>query len=402
VEQRTPPPFHIYGKDYGSDSAETRHVMLGSFGFQRGERFRYVYNYDAHWQCDIRLEATLPCDPQRFSPICTAGQRPAPPEHVQDAQTYLELLDAHRFPPLDALRVLADAAQVVLDAPADVSIREAVGDLDAIREAMDRLDLYQQLQPGALRDVACVERGELTPRQPWLIDCRQQDHPPGHPRIVVEWQMRAYLAQQRHCPQYGTLRHRKGVHHTVLRTVFGDVPVESPRFTHCPCQAHATESFSPLADLLPERTTPELLYLETKWATLASYGTSVKLLQDVLPCDEPLEPVTIRNHVCTLAQRLEDELGDEQVSFIEGCPRDWGELPTPDGPLTVGIDGGYVKAQGAEQGWFEVIAGKSLPRSSVGKKPRSPSLASVLPSSRPTIRNPNAGCSSCSNPGGSR
>jgi hypothetical protein len=31
----------------------------------------------------------------------------------------------------------------------------------------------------------------------------------------------------------------------------------------------------------------------------------------------------------------------------------------PDGPLTVGIDGGYVRAQG-EQGWFEVIAGKSL------------------------------------------
>jgi len=28
--------------------------------------------------------------------------------------------------------------------------------------------------------------------------------------------------------------------------------------------------------------------------------------------------------------------------------------------LTVGIDGGYVKAQGSEQGWFEVIAGKSI------------------------------------------
>ena len=111
----------------------------------------------------------------------------------------------------------------------------------------------------------------------------------------------------------------------MFRTVFGDLPVDSPRFTHCACQAYTTESFSPLAELLPERTTPELLYLETKWASLSSYGTSVKLLQDVLPFDEPLEPVTIRNHVCTLAERLEDELGDEQVSFIEGCPRDWGD-----------------------------------------------------------------------------
>jgi hypothetical protein len=40
---------HMYGKDYGSDSAETRHVMLRSFGCQQGERFRYVYNYYAYW-----------------------------------------------------------------------------------------------------------------------------------------------------------------------------------------------------------------------------------------------------------------------------------------------------------------------------------------------------------------
>jgi Plasmid pRiA4b ORF-3-like protein len=141
--------FHIFGKDYGSDGAETRHVMLRSFGFQQGERFRYVYNYFAQWQCDIRFEATLPCDPQRFYPVCAGGQRPAPPEHVHDAWTYLELLDEHRYPSWDALRVLADAAQVVLDAPAHVSIREVIGDLDPIREAMARLDLYRQLQPSA-------------------------------------------------------------------------------------------------------------------------------------------------------------------------------------------------------------------------------------------------------------
>jgi hypothetical protein len=141
--------FHIFGKDYGSDGAETRQVMLQSLGFQWGERFRYVYNYYAQWQCDIRLEATLPCDLQRFYPVCTGGQRPAPPEHVHDVWTYLELLDEHRYPSWDVLRVLADAAQVVLDAPAHVPIREALGDLDEIREAMDRLDLYHQLQPSA-------------------------------------------------------------------------------------------------------------------------------------------------------------------------------------------------------------------------------------------------------------
>jgi len=141
--------FHIFGKDYGSDGADTRHITLNAFDFQKGERFRYVYNYYAHWQCDIRLEETVPCDPRRFYPVCIGGQRPAPPEHVHDARTYLELLDEHRYPSWDAIRVLADAAQVVLEAPAHVSIREAIGDLDEMREALDRLDLYQQLQPSA-------------------------------------------------------------------------------------------------------------------------------------------------------------------------------------------------------------------------------------------------------------
>jgi hypothetical protein len=48
------------------------------------------------------------------------------------------------------------------------------------------------------------------------------------------------------------------------------------------------------------------------------------------------------------------------VVFIAGCPRDWGHLPIPDGPLTVGIDGGYVRDWAEKQRQFEVIVGKSI------------------------------------------
>jgi hypothetical protein len=125
------------------------------------------------------------------------------------------------------------------------------------------------------------------------------------------------------------------------------------------CQALETSTFSPLATLFPERTTPELLFLETKWAALVSYGLTSTLLQDVLPLDAPLHAVTIRNHALTVAERLEDALGEEQWSFIDSCPAEWAALPMPNGPITVGIDEEYVKAQG-EQGGFEVIAGKRL------------------------------------------
>jgi hypothetical protein len=56
-----------------------------------------------------------------------------------------------------------------------------------------------------------------------------------------------------------------------------------------------------------------------------------------------------------VAERSEAELEPEQVSFIEA----WAGLPIPNGPLTIGIDGGFVRDQ-RDKGWFEVIAGKSV------------------------------------------
>ena len=178
-------------------------------------------------------------------------------------------------------------------------------------------------------------------------------------RVIVEQQTAHCVAAHRHCSDCGQQRHRKGHHDLPLRTVFGKVTIPSPRFVHCDCQPHETKSFSPLAQVLPERTTPELLFLETKWASLMSYGMTTELLQEVLPMDSPLHASTIREHVCSVAQRLENELGEEQWSFVEGCQRDWNQLPPPDGPLTVGIDGGYIRGRNQE-GHFEVVAGKSL------------------------------------------
>jgi hypothetical protein len=52
--------------------------------------------------------------------------------------------------------------------------------------------------------------------------------------------------------------------------------------------------------------------------------------------------------------------------FIEGCQAaPWEELPRPDLPLTVGLDGGYVHAsqqRSRRDGWFEVIVGSGRPR----------------------------------------
>src|SRR6266404_1292035 len=52
-------------------------------------------------------------------------------------------------------------------------------------------------------------------------------------------------------------------------------------------------------------------------------------------------------------------VGREQHCLFDRTREDWEQQGLPDGPITVGIDGGYVRAAHKE-GWFEVIAGKSV------------------------------------------
>jgi hypothetical protein len=89
------------------------------------------------------------------------------------------------------------------------------------------------------------------------------------------------------------------------------------------------------------------------------------MLEEVLPVGEDLSTTAIRSNVALLAERMEGELGEEKDIFIEGGEREWAELPEPAGPLSVGIDGGYVHTREQQQSgqWrcFEVIVGKSIP-----------------------------------------
>jgi hypothetical protein len=50
------------------------------------------------------------------------------------------------------------------------------------------------------RDVACVERDDLTPASLGLSIADSKTILQAIQEVVVEWQMHAYLAQQRHCP----------------------------------------------------------------------------------------------------------------------------------------------------------------------------------------------------------
>ena len=140
--------FHIHGREYGSSGAQTCRVLLSDLCLHRGERFRYVYDFGAHWACDIRLEAILLPVPRRVYPVCLAGKHAAPPEDCRGAWAYMEWLEQHRlYPPLEAMAVVADATSTLLEADPQTPVRAALGDLDDLREAVHGLEEYQAFQP---------------------------------------------------------------------------------------------------------------------------------------------------------------------------------------------------------------------------------------------------------------
>ncbi len=184
-------------------------------------------------------------------------------------------------------------------------------------------------------------------------------------QTIIDQQVEAYLDGQYACPACGKQRQLKQSGTAPFRTLFGMVLVLNPRWQQCDCQTHQHKTFRPLRALLPERSSPELRYLETKWASLASYGVTAKLLHEVLPLDQKHSAVTVRNHTLRAARRSEQAMGAEQAMFVEGSQADRNRLPIPDGPLSVGLDGGIVRARRGTTGaktanLFEVIAGKSM------------------------------------------
>jgi hypothetical protein len=218
-----------------------------------------------------------------------------------------------------------------------------------------------------IQELACLEREAEGLEEVGLTLAEAKALLAPLQRHIVEEQLTAYLAVRQRCSQCTQAFRHKDQHPVVFRTLFGNLEVSSPRWFHCACQPHATRTFSPLADLLTEHCSPERLYLETKWASVVSFDLAAQLLEDVLPANTHVRATSVRHHLQRVAKRAEAGLGGEQISFIDGCPREWAALPRPPAPITVGIDGGYVRHWSHKKTNFEVLVGKSIPEEGASK-----------------------------------
>lgn len=180
-------------------------------------------------------------------------------------------------------------------------------------------------------------------------------------QAMVETQVELWLQENRDLD--GRRLRSKGSYRVTFHTLFGDVRLKSPRYCLPRIDgANGPATISPLRALIPDHIAPERLYLETRWASLVPYAAAAELLADVLPIACGANATTVRQHALRAGRRIERELTEEKVSFMQdACPRDWMNLPIPDGRIVIGLDGGYIRDRNDRKRNFELIVGRSLP-----------------------------------------
>jgi hypothetical protein len=72
---------------------------------------------------------------------------------------------------------------------------------------------------------------------------------------------------------------------------------------------------------------PEMLCLETEWASRIPFARVADLLTGVLPVGDTVNEETVRTHLYATTEQMEQELGDErQLDQFEGSEEDWSGL----------------------------------------------------------------------------
>ena len=118
--------------------------------------------------------------------------------------------------------------------------------------------------------IACFDKGDDQLEEIGLSLEQAKAVLAGAQVSLVAAQAASFLTRHRDCEQCGRHLQSKGRCRILFRTAFGTVPLVSPRLYRCTCHPTGSKTFSPLTRLFTEHTAPELLYLETRWASLVS------------------------------------------------------------------------------------------------------------------------------------
>ena len=175
----------------------------------------------------------------------------------------------------------------------------------------------------------------------------------------VEW----WLSGQTHCRRCGAALSHKDSRSTVLRTVYGKVTVKSARLWSCACQRTARTPrrvVHPLSKALTNRVTPELEYLQAKWAAHLPYRQATAMLKEVLPLDKGISFSGARDRIHTLGKELDADI-ERDIAKLPQAVADV-QVRESSHVASVSVDSAWLRHCDSERGLgrhVNIVAGRA-------------------------------------------
>jgi hypothetical protein len=119
-----------------------------------------------------------------------------------------------------------------------------------------------------------------------------------------------------------------------LVSLFGVVAVRAPRFGPCRCGVACRRSLTPVAEIMPDRCTPEYERVVAAMGAALPYRRALRLMGEFFPLGDAPAVETTRQRTLRVGARL------ERAALVP--PRQPAAAPEA-GPIALGIDAGHVR-----------------------------------------------------------
>ena len=154
-------------------------------------------------------------------------------------------------------------------------------------------------------------------------------------RHLVTAQVDEHCRSRRRCDRYGAQRPLKDQRPRRLISLFGVVEVRAPRFGPCRCGVACRRSVTPVAEIMPDRCTPEYERVVAAMGAALPYRRALALLEAFFPLGDAPAVETTRQRTLQVGARL------ERAALAP--PQPPAAVPAA-GSIALGIDGGHVRS----------------------------------------------------------
>ena len=131
--------------------------------------------------------------------------------------------------------------------------------------------------------------------------------------VILQEQTVVFLKSAASCRGCGARLPTKTTRSLAYRTAFGKARLASPqlysRCAHCGIKASVGSTFSPLALAMPERSHPQWVWLQCRYASVMSYRLAQIFLHDAFPGGATLASSSVKSNVLNIGERLEGGRG---------------------------------------------------------------------------------------------